>query len=187
MKNNIWKESDDRLYAAAVKAIAKFAKTNPSVQLRCFLFDCDAVRSGNIEISFDSAESNARAVKQLEAMAIEFRASNLVGDRSWTGARHQLTSPSVSPINIGSGDFDFPGFSNVAFPAWRRLAESGDYPTSLHYEDDYLDSNARLVMWRTAERLIAENAFGSLNLASPFAVGYSLHDEEAAILRLLNG
>src|SRR6185369_4049867 len=69
---------------------------------------------------------------------------------------------------------------------WRDLAESRDYPHGAEHEDDYLASNARLVMWRVAERLVSEDAFAPLSLASPFMVGYSVHDEEEAILRLLN-
>jgi hypothetical protein len=41
-------------------------------------------------------------------------------------------------------------------------------------------------MWRVAERLVSEDAFAPLLLASPFMVGYSVHDQEEAILRLLN-
>jgi hypothetical protein len=42
------------------------------------------------------------------------------------------------------------------------------------------------MMWRVAERLVADEAFRPLMLASPFMIVYGIHDEEEAILRLLN-
>ena len=44
-----------------------------------------------------------------------------------------------------SGDFQFPEFMKVAFPSWRKLADTGDYPSGTENDDDYLESNARLV------------------------------------------
>jgi hypothetical protein len=41
-------------------------------------------------------------------------------------------------------------------------------------------------MWRVAEQLAAEDAFAPLTMASPFLLGYSIHDQEEVILRLLN-
>jgi hypothetical protein len=67
-----------------------------------------------------------------------------------------------------------------------KLAEKGDYPKKAAHEDDCLESNARLVMWRVAEPLVAEDAFTRLTLASPFLPGYSLHDQAEVILRMLN-
>ena len=52
--------------------------------------------------------------------------------------------------------------------------------------DDYLESNARLVLWRVTERLVEDDAFAVLKMASPFMIGYGIHDQEETILRFLN-
>src|SRR5262249_48743996 len=117
--------------------------------------------------------------------AVTSRAEALCGELNWTGAKYQLTSPALAPFNTNSGVFEYVEYSGVEFPAWARLAETGKYPTGAEHEDDYLESNARLVMWRVAERLVAEDAFAVLKTASPFLVGYGIHDQEEVILRLL--
>ena len=122
----------------------------------------------------------------MERFAIESRRKYLRGKAAWRWAKHQVSTPVLSPFNTDSGDFEFPEYADVEFPAWVKLAAKGNYPKGAEHEDDYLESNARLVMWRVAERLVAENAFAPLTLASPFLLGYSIHDQEEVILRMLN-
>jgi hypothetical protein len=122
----------------------------------------------------------------MEQFAIESRRTMLRRKAAWTWAKHELRTPALSPFNSNSGDFAFREYAEVEFPAWITLAEKGNYPKGEEHEADYLESNARLVMWRVAEQLIAEEAFNTLKLASPFMVGYSIHDQEEVILRLLN-
>ncbi|MGZ5508385.1 MAG: hypothetical protein ACXWKH_18590 [Limisphaerales bacterium] len=181
-----WPKSDERLHEAALSAIQTFAKEHRNTEICCFFFDCDDPQYGLVHISLDSIQNNMRSAKQLEHYAIERRNRNLKGKNLWQSAKHQLTSPVLSPFNTNGGDFEFGCYRTVDFPAWRELAESKDIPQTAEHEDDYLASNARLVMWRVAEKLISEDAFAPLSLASPFMVGYSVHDEEEAILRLLN-
>jgi len=181
-----WSKSDERLHEAALSAIQIFAKEHGNVEVCCFFFDCDDPQYGLVHISLDSIQNNMRSAKQLEQCAIKSRDRNLKAKSRWQSAKYHLTSPVLSPFNTNGGDFDFGCFRTVDLPAWLELAESGEHPESAEHEDDYLASNARLVMWRVAERLVSEDAFATLFLASPFMVGYSMHDEEEAILRLLN-
>jgi hypothetical protein len=139
-----------------------------------------------MSISLDTLENNIRTTIELERFAIENRQKNLSGEIAWQSAQYQLGTPTLSPFNTNSGDFEFQGYAEVEFPAWIELAEKGSYPRSEEHEDDYLESNARLVMWRVAEQLVADAVFADLKLASPFMVGYSLHDQEEVLLRLLN-
>ena len=181
-----WEASDRKLHKASVAAIKRFARENPGQAVCCFFFDCDEPRYGHLSISLDTPENNVRAVKELEAHAVESRAENLRGKITWEWAKYQLSTPVLSPFNTNSGDFEFPEYAEVEFPAWVRLAEEGNYPRRAEHEDDYLESNARLVMWRVAEQLVTEDAFAPLTLASPFLLGYSIHDQEEVILRMLN-
>lgn len=181
-----WKLSDRELYKASVASIKRFSRENPRKSVCCFFFACDEPRYGHISINLDSFTNNIRAAKQLEKFAVERRAKNLQGKLTWRWAQHQLSSPSLSVFNTNSGDFEFQAYANVKFPAWITLAETGKYPKGMEHEDDYLESNARLVMWRVTEQLVSTNAFASLAMASPFLLGYSIHDQEEVILRILN-
>lgn len=181
-----WAMSDRKLYMASVAAIKRFARENSGQSVCCFFFDCDEPRYGHLSISLDTPENNVRAVKELESYAIKIRSKNLQGKITWEWAKYQLSTPLLSPFNTDSGDFEYREYAEVEFPAWVKLAAKGKYPQGAEHQDDYLESNARLVMWRVAEQLVAENAFASLTLASPFLLGYSIHDQEEVILRLLN-
>lgn len=181
-----WSKSDERLHEAALSAIQAFAKEHGLVEVCSFFFDCDDPQYGLVHISLDSIQNNMRSSKQFEQRAIERRDRMLKGKPEWQSAKYRLSIPVLSPFNTNGGDFEFGCYRTVEFPAWRELAESQDYPQGAKHEDDYLASNARLVMWRVAERLVSKDAFAPLFLASPFMLGYSVHDEEEAILRLLN-
>ncbi len=181
-----WSKSDERLHEAALSAIQAFAKEHGTTEVCCFFFDSDDPQYGLVHISLDSLQNNMRTAKELEQSAVESRKTFLNGATSWKWAKYGLTSPVLSPFNTNGGDFEFGCFRTIEFPAWREIAKSRDFPRSAEDEDDYLTSNARLVMWRVAERLVSEDAFAPLLLASPFMVGYSVHDEEEAVLRLLN-
>ncbi len=181
-----WEASDQKLLKASVAAIKRFVRENPDAEVCCFFFDCDEPCYGHLSISLDTLDNNIRTSKELERIAIESRRKNLRGKLTWQWAKYQLSTPVLSPINTESGDFEFPEYAEVDFPAWIKLAEKGKYPKGAMHEDDYLESNARLVVWRVVEQLIIEKAFAGLNLASPFLVGYSIHDQEPIILRILN-
>lgn len=56
----------------------------------------------------------------------------------------------------------------------------------MDWGDDYAEGNTRIVLWRVIERLIESNAFGQLPLASPFRLGYQMHDDALTVLRILN-
>lgn len=154
--------------------------------MRCFFFDCDDARYGRIGLSFDTQANNLENAKDAEQRTIRSRRRKLRGPDAWRSARHGIRHPLVEPIVTNGGDFAHGEFDEVSFPEWTALAERGYPRGDDEHEDDYLKANARLVMWRTAERLVAGNAFAPLPLASPFLVGYSLADGEETILRILN-
>ena len=110
----------------------------------------------------------------------------LLQQDAWESAKYRLTSPVLSAFNTNSGDFAYPEYDTIKFPEWLQAAERGDYPTGSAHVDDYLESNARLVLWRVTERLVEDDAFAVLKMASPFMIGYGTHDQEETILRFLS-
>jgi hypothetical protein len=181
-----WALSERELHRASVTAIGRFASNYPDVTVCCFFFDCDEPRYGRVGISLDTLENNIRSAKQQEEFAIEQRQKMLTGENAWQSAKYFLRTPVLKAFNTNSGDFTFPQYAEVQFPEWRKLAKEGGYPVGSAHQDDYLESSARLIIWRVAEHLVVEEAFKSLKLAAPFMVGYSIHDQEEVILRLLN-
>ncbi len=180
-----WAGAERKLLKAATSAIIRFSKEHAETTLRCLVFDSDP-RYGHVLISLDSAENNLRAAKRLERFAMKSRRKNLTGKLTWQWARYQLGTPALSPFNMNSGDFAWQEYDQVDFPEWRELAKRGDYPRADDCEDDYLESNVRIVLWRAAERLIKSKTLKKIRLASPFLLGYGIHDQEEAILRILN-
>jgi hypothetical protein len=180
-----WAVSDERLYAASVASISRFAVEHPGETVCFFAFDTEP-RYGYVWISLDTLACNVRSVKRRESFAIGQREQTLRRVDAWQHAKYFLKTPILTAFNTNSGDFAYSQYETVEFPEWRETAELGDYPTGPAATDDYLESNGRLVLWRVAEQLVADGAFASLKMASPFLVGYSVHDQEESILRLLN-
>src|SRR5207302_8752929 len=120
----------------------------------CFFCYDSEPRYGYVFIGFDTLENNIRCALELQRHSVERRKQNLTGRITWEWAKHQLKTPVLDPFNTNSGDFAYREYAEADFPAWRALAESGDYPRGADHEDDYLESNGRLVLWRTAERLL---------------------------------
>lgn len=183
---NDWKDSDQTLHSAGIRAISRFSHEHPNESVCCFFFDCDEARYGKLFISIDTLENNKHSAMQLQQFAIQSRENMLRPPLALDSVQYFLTSPVLSPFNLNGAAFKYSEFAHVHFPAWTELAESGAPPVGTDEVDDYLNANARLVMWRVAEQLISEGAFHNLTLASPFIVGYSMHDQEEAIIRILN-
>lgn len=110
----------------------------------------------------------------------------MTAEDAWRGAEYGINTPVLSVFNTDSGGFAYQEYATMEFPQWRKLAESSDYPKGDEYDDDYLEGNVRLLLWKVIERLIKENCFQVLKLASPFMTRYGFHDEEGRILRILN-
>ncbi len=180
-----WKKAEDKLFKWSVAAIEKFASEHPDEEI-CFMsFDTDPIY-GYVLLAFDTLENSIKSCRKREKFALETRIKNLTKDWSWTWAKFQLSSPVLNMFNTNAGDFKFQEFASIEFLEWQKLAESGKYPKGTENEDDYLESNVRILIWKVSERLIAKNCFHSLNLATPFMIGYAIHDQEEVILRILN-
>jgi len=180
-----WRACEDKLHKASVAAIKRFARNQSEEPICFFAFDSEP-RYGYVLIAFDTLENNIRSAKSSEQFALERRLKMLAGPDAWQTAKSFLSSPGLSAFNTNTGDFAFQGYSKVKFPEWQELAAKGEYPVGEDWQDDYLESSARLVFWRVTERLVAEEAFQPLRISAPFMVGYGIHDQEEVILRLLN-
>jgi hypothetical protein len=180
-----WNSFETRLYDAAVDAINRFADDHPGDPICFFAFDSEP-KYGYVMFALDTLQNNIGSAQQREPYTIKSRNNWLTDKRYWKQAKYYLCHPSVSVFNTNSGDFAYSQYAEVKFPEWESVARSGDYPKGEEHDDDYLDSNARILFWNVVQRLVSDNAFAKLNMARPFMVGYGIHDEEEQILRVLN-
>jgi hypothetical protein len=183
-----WAASENRLHAACVAALNRFALEHPGDAVCFFALDAEPLY-GVVTIVLDTFANNVRVVKEREAVAVSAREAELRQADAWKGVRrglnHPLNCPMLSAFNTARQDFAYPDYARERFPEWTDIEtwpELDDYYP-------YLEPNVLLVLWRVAERLVTEGAFGALKLASPFMVGYGIQEEKGFqqnIIRLLN-
>ena len=180
-----WQSLEDRLFEQSKALILQFAAEHPDVVCSFFAYDTNPAY-GEFLPSFDSNENMLRIAKEDEQRAIAMREQTLGQEWSWRSAHYVLHSVRDSSPDVGS--FAYHIYAEIRFPELEKLSWSGNYPqTTYESEDDYINGNVRIVLWKVVERLIAVEAFAPLCLASPFRVGYQFHDDGYFIvLRLLN-
>jgi hypothetical protein len=114
---------------------------------------------------------------------------------AWELAYTSFSSPLRSRERIDDynvfGNFKYEGYSTIDFADWRAYFESDEFMATDSSEDeprkpDPFEGNVILLIWRVMERLLNENVFQRLTLASLFRVGFQLHDAELVVLRILN-
>ena len=185
MQSPNWNECEDRLFFAASDAINRFAVIHTGYCSH-FAFDADPLY-GYVLCAFDTPENSLQTAKRSEIFALKRRERDLNTEEGWKFASVTLKLTSVSPFCDSTGDFAFQHFVDVKFPEWREFweADSSADPQESNC-DDYLGGNVRVLLWKTAERLIAAGAFEPLTKTSPFLISYSMQDEEQRVLRVLN-
>lgn len=180
-----WQSLEDRLFEQSKAVILQFAAEHPDVTCSFFAYDTNPTY-GKFLPSLDSYENMLRTAKADEQRAIANREKRLSREWSWRVARYHTHSVSDSSPNVGY--FAYHIYAKIHFKELEELSESGAYPqTTSEAEDNYLDGNVRIVLWKVVERLIEASAFAPLCLSSPFRVGYQFHDDSHfVVLRLLN-
>src|SRR5262245_50773752 len=179
-----WLAAERKLYDASVSAVQQFAEKHGEEHVCFFAFDSEP-RYGYVIFAFDTPSNNLRKAQARECYCVEIRDRYLRRERKWQTAAYDLTCPPVELLHTNSGDFAYSQFSEAHFPEWEDFANSAEYPARKEHEDDYLDSNVRVLFWNVAQRLIDEEAFRPLQLAASFVIGYGIHDQEEAVLRVV--
>src|SRR3954454_19837876 len=113
-----WAACDEKLHAASVTAIRRFAAEHPDEAVCFFAFDTEP-RYGYVLIGLDTLANNIRSVKRREAFAIAEREKMLRRADSWRHAKYFLKTPVLTAFNTNSGDFEYSRYAEVQFPEWR--------------------------------------------------------------------
>lgn len=177
-----WRAIEDRLYDFTIETIARFATEHSDETCSFFAYDVDLPY---FLPSFDTPANALRMARQNEQEAIARRAKMLVLPHAWKGARAFSSSPPVLDHSNSTGSFVYHIFATTKLEELEDLEFAEDYPQDEH-ADDYASGMTRISLWRVTERLMAGDAFRPLRLASPFRLGYEMHDEGLTVLRILN-
>jgi hypothetical protein len=180
-----WQTLEEQLFERSREAILRFAREYPEARCSFFAYDANPIY-GEFIICFETAENSLQQAQENEQEAIKSRNQMLSRPEAWRGAAYLSTNPPVKAYTPDVGLFAHPMYDQIRVRELDELSASDAYPKGLPQEDDYIEGNARIVLWKVIERLIASNAFSPLTLASPFQVGYQVHDDELVVLRILN-
>lgn len=180
-----WQALEEHLIEQSREAIRRFATEYPDVTCSFFAYDVNPIY-GEFLVSFETAEHSLQTAQENEQEAIRRRNQMLTLPEAWRGAEYFSTHPVVIEYSPDVGLFAYPMYAQIKVYELDELSASGVYPTGLPTDDDYIEGNARIVLWKVIEQLITSDAFAPLALASPFRVGYQYHDEALTVLRILN-
>lgn len=182
-----WQSLEDRLYEDSQTIIRQFAAEHPDVICSSFAYGTDP-REGYFLLGFNSYAHSLQMAQEHEQQAIRQRNLRLLDERAWRTASSVFNTTRTSYSSPDISYFDYPEYARIDFPELVELSESENYPQpNYDFEDDYIEGNTRIVLWKVIERLIASHSFDQLHLASPFYVGYALHEDfQPPPLRILN-
>lgn len=180
-----WHAVEERLFEESKTAILQFATEHPDEIFSFFAYYTEPYY-GNFLLFLETYANALKAAQENEQQAIARRKSMLRTEGMWISAKSFTTHPSVTYHAPSVGNLTSTYFANIQFDGWEEFAESEEYPKGQEWNDDYLEGNVRIVIWKVVERLIEEDIFEELRLASPFFIGYEVHDEEMVILRILH-
>lgn len=181
-----WQAIEDRLFEGTQATIARFISEHPDVVCSFFAYDVD-LDAGYFLPSFDTPENAIQQAQRQETWAIQTRNQMLNQVWSWRYARNPIQVPRVVSSSPDVDYFAYHMYTELHFPELVQLRERADYPSKNNVvENDYVEGNVYILLWKVVERLIADHAFDRLSLASPFSIGYQLHEDELRVLRILN-
>jgi hypothetical protein len=180
-----WQALEEQLIKQSREAIRQFATEYPDVTCSFFAYDVNPIY-GEFLVSFETAAHSLEQAQENEQEVIKRRNQMLALPEAWQHAKYFSTHPVVTEYSPDVGLFAHPIYASIQVSELDELSASGVYPKGTPTNDDYIEGNARIVLWKVIERLIASDAFSPLTLASPFRVGYQFHDEVLCVLRILN-
>ncbi|HLG61780.1 MAG TPA: hypothetical protein VKY19_07595 [Ktedonosporobacter sp.] len=180
-----WNDIEETLFLRGKDAILQFATEHPTEVCSFFAYAWMPIE-GNFSLCFDTFDHALQMAKENEQSAIATRKMMFEQKQAWKYALYYSTQPRIVDYAPGIDLFAYASYVDVSFHGWEEFFNSAQYPKSLDHEDDYLEGNVRLVIWKVLERLIEGDFFSHLRLSLPFRVGYQFYDQELIVLRILN-
>ncbi len=180
-----WQTLEDQLVGRSRQALLQFATEYPEVTCSFFAYDVHPY-AGDFLLSFESIEHSLKQAQEQEQWAIARRSEMLSREWSWRAAKYFSTAELVTDYNAEVEYFAYHLYADLHVEELNQLSASEEYPQGGETENNYIEGNIRIVLWKVIERLIASDSFSPLTLASPFRAGYQYFGEELIVLRILN-
>lgn len=180
-----WHALEDQLVERSRQVIFQFATEYPEVTCSFFAYEVHP-HAGDFLLSFETIEHSLQQAQEQEQWAIASRSKMLSHEWSWRAAKYFSTAELVTDYNSEVEYFAHHLYADLHVKELNKLSAGGEYPKGGETENNYIEGNIRIVLWKVTERLIAHEAFNRLTLASPFRVGYEFYDEPLVVLRILN-
>lgn len=179
-----WQEAEDALFAACGEAIERLQREQPDATVSFFAFDSEP-SAGYALISIDTPENEQKNAIKEQEYEVALRLKKFSGEKAWESTEYYIQQRQPKTHSHSTGAMEFAQWESVELESWEEFLQEIE-EEELFQRHDYLMGHARLIFWRVFERLIVENAFASLKLASPFRLGYNFHDESLVVVRILN-
>jgi hypothetical protein len=173
------------LFEKSKEAIGRFAKEHPDVQCSFFAYYV-YLSTGTIDVCIDTPENALHEAMREELFTLGRRQKLLKFPTSWQLASFYTEIPAIIDYAPNANLFQYASQAKVTFEGWTALRQSEAYPKTEKPQDDYLEGNIRIVIWKVCEQLRQDKVFLHLDLASPFRVGYQFHERPLIVLRVLN-
>lgn len=180
-----WQEAEDALFAACGEAIERFQREQADKTVSFFAFDSEP-SAGYALISIDTPENEQKNAVKEQEYEIALRPKKFSGEKAWESTEYFIQQRQPKTHCHSTGAMEFAQWESVELESLEDFLQEIEEEEELFQRHDYLMGHARLIFWRVFERLIAENAFAPLKLASPFRLGYNFHDESLVVVRILN-
>lgn len=145
-----WQDIENRLYEESKAGILRFAAEHPEVVCSFFAYDTNPIY-GEFLLCFDTLENALTVAQQNEREAIQQRKKMLTLREAWRGAKYFSTHPAVTEYSPNVGLFAYHMYASIPMRELDELSASGDYPKGLQTDDDYIEGNACIGLWKVID------------------------------------
>jgi hypothetical protein len=180
-----WQKAEETLFEAGTATLEQFGKEHPGTICSFFAYYVYPSK-GAIDVCIDTPENALHEAMREELFTLGRRQKLLKFPTSWQLASFYTEIPAIVDYAPNANLFQYASQARVTFEEWAAFCQSKAYPETEKPQDDYLEGNIRIVIWKVCERLIQDKVFLHLDLASPFRVGYQFHERPLIVLRVLN-
>jgi hypothetical protein len=185
MANLDWKAIEEQVYDESLRNILAFVQIHQGVMFSCLAYHVMAY-AGLLQLCFETPEHAIEVAWRNEREAILTRQRVLTTEYAWAQASEVLRRFPITLCPHETGEFAYAVQTPVIIEGIDGVDFETEYPPLSQGGDTYIDGHLQLVLWKVIDRLVTANAFKTLSISSPFAIGYQLHGDNLVITRMVN-
>jgi hypothetical protein len=173
-----WQGAEETLFSQSLEIIQRFALEHPEDSFSFFAYSVDSEFTG-VGLMFDTPDNSLRQARAEERYRLRERNRLCNRDEGWKHAAYYVRRR-IEDYNLRR-EFRHERVQFIELPVWEKFFYSLN-----EVDGPELEGRIIVAIWRVADRLIEAGAFDTLNSASPFRIGFTFHDDEMIVLRILN-